>query len=172
MKIFNILPFVITLALCAGCANRNALCRDIEHAAQPSSVELQQTHFALIGEIVAPEGRFHVAVQRLVRTGMLAPRGQKHLLLFDAKRRLTASYELMSAEPLWCEGSRVYLWGQCLAYNVPLDPRIYALNPEETAEGGNVIEFSRGVHQPYITREKRYGSSGGIEDDSWQVKAK
>jgi hypothetical protein len=51
---------------------------------------------------------------------------------------------------------------------VPVDPQIDALWPESPV-GGNVIDFSRGIHQPYITRETKYGSSGGIEDDPWQV---
>ncbi len=155
------------LTLC-GCATPDNLWRELARSAEPTSDGLQQTQFALIGELEAPEGTFYVAHQKLVLTGMLAPRGQGHLLLFDSKRKLVASFWLISAYPLWCEGSRVYLWGNGLAWNIPVDPRITELWPE-SAEGGNVIDFSRGLHQPYITREKRYGSSGGIEDDPWCV---
>ncbi|MEO5804807.1 MAG: hypothetical protein ABIR24_14885 [Verrucomicrobiota bacterium] len=173
-KLTNALVVCATFAAVAlgGCATNRNLWRDLERAGRPSSDELQTTQFALIGEMVAPEGRFYVAVQRLVRREMLAPRGQQNLLLFDAKRRLAASYSLATATPLWCESSRVYLWGDGIAYNVPVDPRIYALYAEESAEGGNVIEFSRGIHKPYITREMKYGSSGGIENDPWQVEKK
>ena len=158
---------IAAIGLC-GCATQDGLWRDLERAAAPSSPGLQQTQFALIGEIAAPEGTFHVVVQRLVSTGMLAPRGQSKLLLFDAKRKLVAGYALATAEPLWCEGSRVYLWGEGVVYNVPVDSRVRALHPDDAA-GGNVIDFAAGIRQPYVTREKRYGSSGGIEDDPWEV---
>jgi hypothetical protein len=159
--------FGLVVALC-GCATPDNLWRELERAAQPTSEGLQQTQFALIGELEAPEGTFYVAVQKLVGTGMLAPRGQAKLLLFDSKRQLVSSYGLINAYPLWCEGSRVYLWGDGLAWNIPVSPRITELWPE-SAEGGNVIDFSLGLDQPYITKEMRYGSSGGIEDDPWRV---
>lgn len=161
-----IIAIILAAVGACGCATQGNLWSDLERAGRPSSEGLQQTQFALIGQIVTPEGRFHVALQRLVITGMLAPRGQAKLLLFDANRRLVASYSLATASPLWCEGSRVYLSGEGFAYNIPVDPRVASLYPDSAA-GGNVIDFSHGIHQPCITREKRYGSSGGIEDDPW-----
>lgn len=157
---------VVPLLLC-GCATRRDLWQDLNRAARPASDGVSQTRLAVIGEIQTPEGRFHVAVQSLVLTGMLAPRGMSKLLLFDTRRRLVVSYDIISAVPLWCEGPRIYLWGHGLVRNVPVDPRIMAMYPA-SAEGGNVMDFSRGVHEPFITREKRYGSSGGIEDDPWR----
>ena len=38
------------------------------------------------------------------------------------------------------------------------------------APTGNVIDFSRGPLSPILTREKSYGSSGGIEDDPWRLR--
>jgi hypothetical protein len=147
------------------------LWRTLQRAARPSSAELQQTQFAFIGEVVTSKGKFFVAVQRLVRIGMLAPRGQGNLLLFDSKRRLVKSFSLLTAVPLWCEGSRIYLAGNGLVSGMPLDRRIAAIE-NEAACGGNVIDFTGGIDHPQITREKKYGSSGGIEDDPWQLDGK
>jgi hypothetical protein len=157
---------IVPLLLC-GCATRRDLWEDLNRAARPASDGVCQTRLAVIGQIETPEGRFHVAAQSLVLTGMLAPRGMSKLLLFDTRRRLVASYDMISAVPLWCEGPRIYLWGHGLVRNVPVDPCIVAMYPD-SAEGGNVMDFARGVHEPFITREKRYGSSGGIEDDPWK----
>jgi hypothetical protein len=158
---------VLPLLMC-GCATRGDLWQDLNRAARPASHSVHQTKLAVIGEIQTPEGRYYVAHQSLVLTGMLAPRGVSKLLLFDMRRRLMARYDMISAVPLWCEGPRIYLWGHGLVRNVPVDPRITAMYLD-SAEGGNVLDFSRGVHEPFITREKRYGSSGGIEDDPWQA---
>ena len=157
---------VLPLLMC-GCATRGDLWQDLNRSAQPASDGVRQTRLAVIGEIQTSEGRFYVAHQSLVLTGMLAPRGLSKLLLFDQRRRLVVSYDNISAVPLWCEGPRIYLWGHGLVRNVPVDPRIRSMYPD-SAEGGNVMDFSRGIYQPFITREMRYGSSGGIEDDPWR----
>lgn len=163
--------YFMVAAICAaacGCATDQNLWHELSVAAKPSSEGLQQTQFALIGQVVTHEGKFHVALQRLVLTSMLAPRGQAKLLLFNAKRGLVASYSLLRAYPLWCEGSRIYLGGEGFTYGeIPMDPRVTALDPE-SALGGNVIDFSHGIHKPFMTREKKYGSSGGIEDDQFE----
>src|SRR5471030_761408 len=150
-----------------GCvtANRENLWSDLEHAARPSANELQETRFAIIGEITTKEGTFFVADQDLAIKGMLAPHGQEKLLLFDSQRRLVKSYLPRKAYPLRCEGSRIYLAGLGDFWDIPLDPRISS--ETEQLKGGNVVDFSRGIAHPYVTREKKYGSSGGIEDDPW-----
>ena len=130
----------------------------------------QQTQLAIIGEIRVPEGKHVVATQRIVTKGMLAPRGQSRLLLFSSDGNLAANLGIISGEPLWCEGSRIYLAGKNgLLRGVPVDPRITEMYPG-SAEGGNVIDFSKGISKPLITRERKYGSSGGIEDDPWKKK--
>jgi hypothetical protein len=164
----RLVAILILPMLMFGCVTRGDLWQDLNRAARPASDGVHQTRLAAIGEIQTPEGRFYVAQQSLVLTGMLAPRGMSKLLLFDMRRRLVASYDILSAVPLWCEGPRIYLGGHGLVHKVPVDPRIMALYPD-SAEGGNVMDFSRGIHEPFITREKRYGSSGGIEDDPWKA---
>jgi len=129
----------------------------------------QQTQLAIIGEIQAPEGKHLVATQRIVTEGMLAPRGQLRLLLFNLDGKIAADYGIIDGEPLWCEKSRIYVAGNGLLRGVAVDPRITEMYPE-SAEGGNVFDFSKGVSKPLITRERKYGSSGGIEDDPWKKK--
>lgn len=158
----------LTVSLC-GCKTQENLWRNLERAARPASEELQQTRFAIIGEITTPEGKFYVASQGLIVKGMLSPHGQGRLLLFDTRRRLVKSYSPRRAYPLWCEGSRIYLGGFGDFWDIPLDPRISG--EEEELKGGNVVDFSRGIARPYITRGKKYGSSGGIEHDPWHPKA-
>ncbi len=130
----------------------------------------QQTQLAIIGEIQAPEGKHVVATQKIVTKGMLSPRGQSNLLLFNSDRKVVAKFGILNGVPLWCEGSRIYLNGtKGLLSGVPVDPRINKMYPG-SAEGGNVIDFSKGILKPFITREQKYGSSGGIEDDPWKKK--
>ena len=129
----------------------------------------QQTQLAIIGEIQAPEGKHVVATQKIVTKGMLSPRGQSKLLLFNSDRKVVAKFGIIDGVPLWCEGSRIYLFGNGLFRGVPVDPRINKMYPG-SAEGGNVIDFSKGILKPFITREQKYGSSGGIEDDPWKKK--
>lgn len=151
------------------CVTQRPHWKNLDQTARSTLLEgQQQTQFALIGSISTPNGKYKVAVQRIVTTGMLSPRGQSKLMLFDQKGTLAASYSIINGLPLWCEGSRIYLWGSNgLMTNVPVDARILEIYPN-SAEGGNVIDFSKGLRQPVITREKKYGSSGGIEDDPWK----
>lgn len=126
---------------------------------------LQQTQLAHIGHIDTVEGRYEVCIQHLVITGMLAPHGQTHLMLFGADGRLLQdySYPFSENEPLWCEGGKIYLSGfACLG--IPVDPALAASFPTDELPTGNVIDFSRGIANAVVTRETRYGSSGGIED--------
>jgi hypothetical protein len=127
---------------------------------------LQQTQLAHIGHVETSEGRFEVAVQHLVLTGMLAPRGQTHLLLFTPDGELAHQYwyPCFQNEPLWCEGSKLYLAGFAYVPGVPIDPRIASRFASDELATGNVIDFSGGIDKAVLRRETRYGSSGGIED--------
>ncbi len=140
----------------------------MERAATPPR-GVQQTQFAYIGDVETHQGTFHVATQRLILTGKLAPRGlPRRLLLFDRDAQLVAryEYEFDAAEPLWCDGPRVFLFGLGTFRGVEVDPRLVML-PDAESSMGNVIDFARGPHSAVLTREKRYGSSGGIDDDPW-----
>lgn len=153
----------------------------MEQAAAPGN-GVQETHFAHIGEVRTDKGKHHVAVQWRILTGMLAPRGLPlRLLLFDGDARLLASYEpdfaYYGVDPLWCEVSRVYLFGfgsfhfaDSINHRIYPDPRLSRLFPKNQTPTGNVIDFSRGPTSPVLTREKRYGSSGGVEDDPWRLR--
>ncbi len=125
---------------------------------------LQQTQLAHIGHVDTVEGRYEVAIQRLVLTGMLAPRGQRHLRLFTEDGRLAVTYWLSGAEPLWCEGGKLYLFGFGHIDGIPVDPQLASRFAGDEVPTGNVVDFSHGIAKAMLQRETRYGSSGGIED--------
>lgn len=157
---------IVMVLFLAGCTAVGNVRSRMEHAAAPPP-GVQQTQFAYIGDVDTDLGTYHVATQRLILTGMLAPRGlPRRLLLFDRHAQLVATYEYESAEPLWCDGSRVYLFGFGRFRGVNVDPRLLSLADPEFSTG-NVIDFARGPNAAVLTREKRYGSSGGIDDDPW-----
>lgn len=154
----------------AGCSNALSLRTRMEQAAKPDP-GIQQTRFAHIGDLDIRGRQYHVATQRLILTGMLSPRGLPHrLLIFDSTANLVAAYEhgYDSAEPLWCEGARVYLFGMGSFLNVEADPRIVKTS-ESLPPTGNVLDFARGPTKALLTRDKMYGSSGGTETDPWAV---
>lgn len=69
------------------------------------------TKFAHIGEIEADDRMYYVVDLRTVIEGMMSPRGNNYIALFDADGRLAETIRYTLAFPLWCQGSRVYLWG-------------------------------------------------------------
>lgn len=131
----------------------------------PDGKECQLTRFAYIGAVDTPDGPVHVVERLAVLTGMLAPRGQPHLDFYDKDYRLLASFWWPWGGPLWCEGSKVYLFGGACEGPFPVDPAIRRLYEKDKCPGGNVIDMSEGFRKAVLRLEKRYGSSGGIEDD-------
>ncbi len=131
-----------------------------------------QTYLAHIGDLLIGNDIYYVAVQRLMLTGMDAPRGLRHrLLLFDFDFDPVASYEydFDSSEPLWYEGDRVYLFGtNGLFYGVEVSAGLDSLLGTACTTG-NVLDFSGGPCSPILTREMKYGSSGGLSDHPWQA---
>jgi hypothetical protein len=124
-----------------------------------------------------PDGPLHVATQELVITGMLAPRGQGWLHLFDESFELVHSYSLSRlGSPAWCEGTKIYLYGFGYDSSIPPDEALTELFhfPEGEKEigypTGNVIDFCNGALSPVMRRERRYGSSGGIQDDPMKLR--
>jgi len=163
---------VVLILSAAGCAGSQTVWERMRRSSDMSNEGVLRTRFAHIGEIEVEGEVYQVAVDRRVLTGMLMPRGQgERLLVFDRELKLVHVLRLYwKGEPLWCEGSKVYLFGMGGAYGVDIDPRLAErMSPEEEMVMGNVIDFSRGVHKPVLTREKKYGSSGGIEDDPWKM---
>ena len=99
---------------------------------EANSEELQDvkiTSFAYIGEITVNHQEYYVVDLRTVIKGMLSPRGNNYILIYDNKSKLIGKVYYSLAIPLWCEGSRVYLWGA------------------ETREGmyGNVWDLKDGI---------------------------
>jgi hypothetical protein len=133
-------------------------------AAVVSESGLQQVQLAHIGHIDTADGRYEVCIQQLVTTGMLAPRGQTLLRLFTSGGRLAHTYSLANADPLWCEGGRIYLAGFGYVAGIPVEAGLAARFAQDELPTGNVLDFSRGAASAVMVRERRYGSSGGIED--------
>jgi hypothetical protein len=131
----------------------------------PDGRNVQLTRFAYIGAMDTPEGPVHVVQRLAVLTGMLAPRGIPKLDFYDRNHRLLASLWWPGGEPLWCEGSKVYLFGSACEGPFPADDATRALFEEDECPGGNVIDLSEGFRKAVLRLEKRYGSSGGIEYD-------
>ncbi|MDX2117967.1 MAG: hypothetical protein SFY96_07285 [Planctomycetota bacterium] len=155
------------LTVAGGCAAHNDLYERMTRAARPDD-GVQQTQFAHIGHIDTLHGRFEVCVQSIVIKGMLAPRGLRNLLLFSSNGDLAKTYSAVNCTPLWCEGGRIYLSGFGWVPGIPIDPAIAGRFASDEMQSGNVIDFSQGLEHAIVTREKRYGSSGGIEDDIWR----
>ena len=161
---------LIGAACLAGCGVADVR-PDLERAVAPGE-GLQQTQFAYIGVVDTRDGPIYVATQRLVLTGMSAPRGQAWLHVFDADRRLVGTYSLTELPaPLWCEGTRIYCAGFGYGGSIPPDDALATLfgYPEAEKERGyptgNVIDFAGGAKSPVMRRKRRYGSSGGMDDD-------
>jgi hypothetical protein len=157
------LLFMLALFACAGCGGNKTL-YDRMNAAVAPKAGLQQTQLAHVGHIETADGRYEVCVQRLVVTGMLAPRGQKWLRLFTSDGRLAHTYPLSNADPAWCEGGRIYLFGFGNVAGIPVEALLVGRFAADELPTGNVLDFSRGVANAVMVREKRYGSSGGLDD--------
>jgi hypothetical protein len=160
---------IILACVLAGCVSTVDVRSHLEGQVQPKA-GLQQTQFAYIGTVATPGGRVHVATQRLVLTGMLAPRGQAWLHLFDRQHNLLKSLTMRDrATPLWCEGSKIYLFGFGAFPDVTPAPELAALFDDPGLVTGNVLDLSAGVDRIVLRREKQYGSSGGIDDDPVKI---
>lgn len=167
----------LLLCILAGCSSPADVRSRLESVVQPDD-GLQQTQFAYIGTVATPDGPLYVATQRLVITGMPAPRGQAWLHLFDKNYSLVNSYSLSNlTQPLWCEGTKIYLFGFGYHEGILPDEELAGLfrYPDQEAERefgyptGNVIDFCNGARSPVMRREWRYGSSGGIYHDPMKL---
>jgi hypothetical protein len=130
----------------------------------PEGKDVQLVRFAYIGALDTPSGPVHVAERLVVITGMLAPHVRRSLDFFDRNYGFLASHWWPSGNPLWCEGSKLYLDGEALEGPIPVDPSVRKLFDDDCPRG-NVIDMSEGFGKAVLRLEKRYGSSGGIEDD-------
>ena len=85
------------------------------------------------------------------------------LHLFTSDGKLERSYSLPNADPLWCEGAKLYLFGYGNVGTIPIASAIEHSFTSDDVPTGNVVDFSQGLDRAVLTREGRYGSSGGIE---------
>ena len=117
----------------------------------PDSHSVVLTHFSHIGQLVTSSGEVvYVADLRAVIAGMLAPRGRNYITFFDGQFRYLGKVEYVSSRPLWCDESRLYLFGD--------------LDGVATGLSGNVIDIAGGYGHLTAYHVRAYGSSGGIDD--------
>jgi hypothetical protein len=155
---------VLTAMLCVACATERSLYDRMAAAVAPGD-GLQQTQLAHIGHIETVEGSYEVCVQRLVVRGMRAPRGMHRLHLCSPRGKLIRSFRLLpSTTLLWCEGDRIYIFGYAAIDGIDPGPELARQFPPDVVPTGNVIDFSGGVRQAVLRRERCYGSSGGVDD--------
>jgi hypothetical protein len=109
------------------------------------------THFSHVGQLATSSGEtIYVADRRAVAAGMLAPRGQNYITFFDGRFRYLGRLGYVASRPLWCDGSRLYLFGD--------------LDGFATGLSGNVIDVTGGYEHLRAYHVRAYGSSGGIDD--------
>jgi hypothetical protein len=99
--------------------------------------------FAYIGSVTTREGRLCVVYQRGVIKNMLRPRGQAALLFFSPLGKFIGRQQLHGTNyPLWCEGSKVYMFGRIL----------------HGEDIGNAWDLSDGFGARKLVLTPRYGS--------------
>lgn len=123
----------------------------------PNKIGSQLTHFSHVCELKGERQKIYVVDQRSVLTGMLAPRGNNQISFFDEKQKFIASIKYIGSRPLWCEGERLYLFGGWDGA-MPGDYRCASGND------CNVILWNETTGLLKLVHEKKYGSSGGIDD--------
>ena len=111
----------------------------------PDGKDVQLTRFAYIGAVDTPDGPVHVVERLAVLTGMLAPRGQPHLDFYDKDYRLLASFWWPWGGPLWCEGSKVYLFGSACEGPIPADPATRDLFENANVSDGSLLDVLQTV---------------------------
>lgn len=118
----------------------------------PDGHELFLTHFSHVGQLVTSHGEIiYVADQRAVTAGQMSPHGLNFIVFFDSHFRFLGKINYVNSRPLWCDGSKLYLFGD-------LESRILQYPP------GNVIDLARGYENLKVYHAKVYGSSGGLDD--------
>ena len=128
----------------------------------PDGRDIVLTHFAEIGQLVTSRGDvIYVIEQFSVTADAMSPHGQTCIVFFDRKFQFLGKLGFGKSYPLWCEGSKLYLWGDLdrKFWNTDLDRRLEKMSP------GNVIDVANGFENLTNYHAKIYGSSGGLEDN-------
>lgn len=117
----------------------------------PDGKGMMLTHFSHVGQLVTSNGDvIYVAERRAVLTGMIAPRGQHYITFFDARFEFLGKMRFVNSQPLWCDGSRLFLFGDLDGVSNGID--------------GNVIDVAEGFDHVKVYHEHVYGSSGGLDE--------
>jgi|SRR5579871_1766581 len=127
----------------------------------PDGRDLVLTHFSHIGQLVDSRRQvIYVAEQHSVTTKALSPHGQRFIAFFDKQFRYLGKFGFDGSNPLWCDGSRLFLYGdlQRVFFNTDLDRKLQKYPP------GNVIDVADGFENIRVYHAKIYGSSGGLKD--------
>jgi hypothetical protein len=156
------LLLLICLALLSGCSKAPEIkfmeVRSILVAAAkagdpdfPDGRNVQLTYFSHIGELHTNKGALIYVVDTCaVLTGMPAPRGLNYIVFFDEHFHYLGKINYSTSRPLWCEGSKLYLYGD--------------LDGLGDYPEGNVIDLAEGYENLAVYHASVYGSSGGIYD--------
>jgi hypothetical protein len=157
---------LVSLTILSGCVIAPSHLLDVREALMdsakksepgfPDGHEVLLTHFSYIGHLVTSQGEvIYVADQRGVIADMEAPRGLNYIAFFDRQFRYLGRISYLESRPLWCEGSRLYLFGDLDGTPWPGQP---------ASPGGNVIDVAAGYGSIKSYHAHVYGSSGGIDD--------
>jgi len=156
-----LLAFVAVLSGCATAHPRDvrtALLDSARHTEPgfPDGRQVLLSHFSHVGRLVTSQGDvIYVADQRGVIADMRAPRGRNFIVFFDHRFRYLGKIGYVQSRPLWCDGSRLYLFGDLDGFPQP---------GQSIPPGGNVIDVAGGYGSIRSYHIHAYGSSGGIDD--------
>lgn len=162
LRLKGLVLFVVCLSL-DGFAKSGDIRLDLQKSAAkedphfPDGKTVLLTHFSIACQLETSGGPIYVVDQRAVVAGMLAPRGQNQISFFNWDLKFLASLRYVASRPLWCEGAKVFLFGGWDGA-MPGDTRC------ASGTDCNVVGWSTETNGFKLFHEKRYGSSGGIED--------
>lgn len=104
------------------------------------------THFSHVCELSTDDGKtIYVGDRRAVLGEMSAPRGLNFITFFAEDFTYLGKFQYVNARPLWCNGGKLFLFGNLDSGNVPAR--------------SNVIDVSRGFQNVRFYHEEAYGSS-------------
>jgi hypothetical protein len=109
----------------------------------PDGTSTVLTHFSYVGRVASSKGTIYVVDQRAVIAGMAAPRGLNHVAFISNDFSFLGKLRYVGSRPLWCRGSKVFLWGDL----------------DAGQSSGNVIDLRDGFPELKVVREAAYGSS-------------
>ncbi|HXF10501.1 MAG TPA: hypothetical protein VN625_06920 [Desulfuromonadaceae bacterium] len=150
---------LVLIALLAGCVAvqptdiRAALLKSARENDPdfPDGKNSMLTHFSHVGQLTTLRGEtIYVADERSVTTRALSPHGRNFIVFFDKHFQLLGKMNYVNSRPLWCEGNKLYLFGD--------------LDGLPKHSPGNVVDLGRGFGHLEVYHANIYGSSGGLED--------